>query len=86
MINVKYPELKKIKRDEKLWKNISTYYISYETTSTVKSFYLIINEINGYIKESNGNKYLSLIPTKDSKEMLKKYEKLWKKSEILLDQ
>ena len=36
---------------------------------------LTINKINGYIEESNGNKYLTLIPTDESKDTLKKYEK-----------
>ena len=27
---------------------------------------LIINKTNGYIKESNGNKYLTLVPTDES--------------------
>ena len=31
-------------------------------------------------------KYLTLIPTKESKDTLKRYEELWKKLEILLDQ
>ena len=39
--------------------------------------YLIINKINGYIDEINGKKYLTLVPTNESKEILKKYEKLW---------
>ena len=30
-------------------------HISYKTVSSVKFFYLITNEINGYIEESNGN-------------------------------
>ena len=30
------------------------------TTSSLKAFYLIINKINGYIDERNGNKYLKL--------------------------
>ena len=30
--------------------------------------------MNGYFKEINGNKYLTLIPTNESKEKSKKYE------------
>ena len=41
--------------------------------------YLIINKINGYIDEINGNKYLTLVSTNKSKEILKQYEKLWTK-------
>ena len=38
--------------------------------------YLIINKINRYIGEINGNKYWTLVPTNESKDILKKYEKL----------
>ena len=35
--------------------------------------------MNGYFKEINGSKYLTLIPTNESKEIIKKYEELWSK-------
>ena len=60
------------------------YYISYETARNVKPLYLITNEINRYIKESNGNKYLTLVPTDESKDILKKYEELWNKTRGLI--
>ena len=41
--------------------------------------YLIIDKINGYIEESNGNKYLTLVPTNELKDIIKKYEELWNK-------
>ena len=44
--------------------------------NNVNPLYLIIYKINGYIKESNGNKYLMLFPTDESKGTLEKYEKL----------
>ena len=34
--------------------------------------YLIINEINEYIEEDNGNKYLTLVRSGESKSTLKK--------------
>ena len=44
----------------------------------------IINKKNGYIEESNGNKYLALVPTDENKaKLMKNYGT---KSEILLDQ
>ena len=46
---------------------------------SANALYLIINKINGYIDEINGKKYLTLVPTNESKEILKKYEKLWTK-------
>ena len=33
--------------------------------------------MNGYIEESNGNRYLMVVSTDESKETLKKYEELW---------
>ena len=39
--------------------------------NSVNFLYLIIQEINGYIKESNGNKYLTLVPTDKRKDTLK---------------
>ena len=34
--------------------------------------YLIINEVNGYSEEMNGNKYFTLVPTNGTKEKIKK--------------
>ena len=33
--------------------------------------------MNGHFEEINKNKYLTLGPTSKSKELIKKYEKLW---------
>ena len=41
--------------------------------------YSIINEINGYIKEANGNICLILVSTDKSKDTLKRYLELWNK-------
>ena len=61
----------KIKADEKSYKNSLNYYIGYVTVKglrhmTINSanpLYLIINKISRYIEESNGDKYLMLVPT-----------------------
>ena len=45
---------KKIKKDEKLYKNILTLYIGYAGTNGVKPLYLFSSKISGYIKENNG--------------------------------
>ena len=52
----------------------------------VNSLYLFINKINGYIEESNGNIYLMLVPSDESKETLKNMKNYGTKSEMLLDQ
>ena len=37
----------------------------------------MLNNLNGYFKEINGSKYLTLFPTNESKEEMKKYGELW---------
>ena len=39
----------------------------------------IVWSLNEYINESNGNKYLTLVTTNESKDTLKKSEELWSK-------
>ena len=41
-------------------------------TYNVNSLYLIFNKVNGYLEEINGIKYLTLAPTNESKERIKK--------------
>ena len=43
--------------------------------NSVNPLYLIINKINVCIEVSNRNKTLTLVPTADSKEMLKNMKK-----------
>ena len=85
MINIKNFHLKSLKIDKKSCKNIHIYYIGYITVkdsdygkiNTVNPLYLIINEVDGYFEEINGNKYLTLISTDKNKEVLTKYTELW---------
>ena len=37
----------------------------------------MIGEVDGYIEENNGNKYLSFASTDKNKKVLEKYAKLW---------
>ena len=53
-----------------------------ENIDSANSFYLIFNNIDGYIKrnstkESNENKYLIFASTDKNKDILKKYTELW---------
>ena len=81
MLNIKILNPNKIRVDEKSVKNILIYYIvymavkdlSYAIINGVNPLYPIMNKINGYIEESNGNKYLTLATTDDRKDTLKKY-------------
>ena len=44
---------------------------------SVNLLYLIFNKVNGYFKEINENKYLTLVASNESKEKIKIYEELW---------
>ena len=50
----------------------------------VNLLYFINVKMIGHIKESNGNKYLTLVPTNEGKDTLKKYEELWNKIKDLV--
>ena len=42
------------------------------------------SKVNGYFEEINKSKYLKLVPTNESKEKIKKFEKLWSKIRDLI--
>ena len=70
-------------------KNILIYYIGYLTIKdskylkpySINPLYLILNfnKVNVYFEQINGNKYLMLVPTNESKEKVKIFEELWSK-------
>ena len=47
----------------------------YLKINSVNPLYHIFNKVNGYFEEINENKYLTLVPTNENKEKIKKYEK-----------
>ena len=57
---------------------------NYMKNNSVNLLYLIINKINGYIKDSDRNKYLILVPADESKDTLQKGEKLRNKTRDLI--
>ena len=46
--------------------------------------YLIFRQVNEYFEEINRNKYLTLVPTNENNEKIKKYEELWIKIRNLI--
>ena len=54
----------------------------YVKANSVNPLYLIINKVNGNFEEINGNMYLTLVPTNESKEKEKKYQIFGVKSDI----
>ena len=80
MINIENFDPNNIKIEEKLYKNIVMYYTGYVTIKdskyvkiySVNTLYLIFNKVNVYFEEINGNKYLTLVPTNESIDKIKK--------------
>ena len=76
IIIIKNFDSNNIKKDKSSYKNIIFHYIGYVTIkdlkyitiNSVNPLYLIFNKVNGYFEETNGNKYLTLVPTNESKE------------------
>ena len=75
IINIKSFDPSDIKIDEKSYKNILIYCTGYVTIkdskyikiNSVNPLYLIFSKVKGYFEEITRNKYLTLIPTKESK-------------------
>ena len=80
VINTEKFNSNNVKVDEKSYKNILLYYIGYITIKeyiqifSVNHLYLSFRNVNGYFEKINGNKYLALVPTNESKEKIKKYK------------
>ena len=87
IINITNFDPNDINIDEILYKNILIYYIGYVTIkdskyvkiNSVNPLYLIFSKVNRYFEEINKNKYLTLVPTDESKEIINRYEELWSK-------
>ena len=79
-MNIKNFDSNNIKIDKKSHKSILIYYIGnvtikdskYVKINSVNPLYLIFNKVNEYFEDTNGNKYLTLVPTNDIKEKIKK--------------
>ena len=85
IINIENFSPNNTKIDEKSYKNILIYNIGYATIKeyvkiySVNCLYLIFKNVKEYFEEVNKSKYLTLVRTNESKEMIKKYEELWSK-------
>ena len=85
MINIKNFDSNLLKLVKKLFKNIDIYYIEYITMKdfeyvnihSVNPLYFMTGEVDGYIEEKRGNKYLVFASTDKNKELLTKYSELW---------
>ena len=76
-INIKNFDSKLLKLDKNSFNDISMYYIGYVTKkpeyniNSVNPFYLLIDEIDGFIEEKEGDKYLNIALTDSNNEVLK---------------
>ena len=78
MVNIKDFDPNLLKIDKKSFKNIGVYYIGYiKRKDSVNALYLLIHRIEGFIKEKEGNKYLSIASTDSNSEVSKKYKEIW---------
>ena len=76
------------------FKNIDIYYIRYITMKkskyvnihSVNILYLTRGEVDGFIEEKNGNKYLTFANTNKNKEVLKNTQKFGMKLNSVLKQ
>ena len=78
MINIENFNPRLLKIGKKSYKNIDVYYIGYitirdigdyESVHSVNPLYFIVGEVDGYIEEKNGNKYLAFASINKSKEV-----------------
>ena len=76
-----------LKIDKKSYKDIGIYNIGYitikkigdcENIYTVNPLYLLVNHVGGYTEEKGANKYLISDSTDENKELLKKFNDVWK--------
>ena len=66
------------------FKSILVYYIVFATfkdlryvkVNCLNLLYLIVSKIDGYFQEINKSKYLTLVPTNQNEDTLKKYKEL----------
>ena len=85
MINIADFDPNLLKIDKTSYKNIDIYYIDYITVqdsdylniNSVNLLHLLINEVDGYIKEKNGIKCLVFDSANENNDILKKYNELW---------
>ena len=76
-------DAKNLKLDKKLVMDINIDYIGYVTEKpeynidSLNPLYLNIKELDGFINEKNGNKYLNISLTDSNNDVLIKYAEVW---------
>ena len=76
MINIKDFESRLLKLDKKPSMDVGIYYIGHVTKkpeyiiNSVNRLYLLVDEIDGFIEEKEGDKYLNIALTDSNSEVL----------------
>ena len=83
LVNIKDFDARLLKLDKKVSMSLAIYYIGYVTkkpewnVNSVNPLYMMINRIDGFIGEKDGNKYLNIADTGRNSEVLKKCSEVW---------
>ena len=83
LINIKDFDASLLRLDKKTSMKLGIYYTVYVTkksdwiVNSVNPLYLMINRIDCFIKEKNGDKYLNIASTDRNSEVLRKYSEVW---------
>ena len=83
MINIKDLDSSLLELDKKSSKNIAIYYIGYITKkdeykiNSVNPLYLIVGEIDGFIEDKEGSKFLNIALTDSNNDVLREYSEIW---------
>ena len=83
LISLKDFDPKLLKLDKKSSLDINIYYIGYVTKNSeynidsVNPLYLLIAELDGFIKEKEGNKYLNISLTHNNNDVFVKFAEVW---------
>ena len=81
LINIKDFDPRLLKLDRKSSMSVNIYYIGYVTNNpeyninSVNPLYLLIGQIDGFIEEKEGSKYLNIVLTENNNEVLKNMQK-----------
>ena len=83
LINIKGFDARLFKLNKKTSTGLGIYYIGYITkkpewnVNSVNPLHLIINRIDGFVEEKNGDKYLNIVSSDKNSEVLRKYLEVW---------
>ena len=83
LINIKDFDARLLNLDKKISMDLGIYSIGYVTknselgVNSVNPLKLMINRIDGFTEETNGDKYLNISDTNSNSEVLQKYSELW---------